>query len=498
MQEKYTIFFFPCHCIWVSSVQFCWVKSFLGEEISQWTRTFKKRQFVLTTIQGMWVFCFETCCLIENSMLIWSGVWLFVAQIHPTEHSFLNTTIFLSIHVAWSYQSLKLCNLFFTLILGYHQPSTKSLLRTCLQGLVGNHSWVSQVHLDSMIFDAWRTKCIWGQCVLSCCELRTDSSQCMLDCPQRWDLLQAWNSTLSNNFSSLHNASWTAEASDIFSASAKLGVGVVVICFHNLSICHQRKRHILLSISSNPDLQLNPHHSYHKASHTNFPRIQFSSNPENILLRWLRILLTTVQCSCSGLDQSLATGARFILQYPNMFVLGQDATNTPPLCMENFPWFLLLLWLWSPNPCKVNSRLSKSVKLHTIWHWKTLSSTSRTYWDWKIVQLLPYFLWFMCIFFISTSAGTPFLMWDCVEMLVLNAWTTCLSHKEVKSSTWLVKIDTVLWFSRRKLMEKARVLLWLFELKLQQSWMKQLVPVSLGNCFNLATNSSGIHTSFLQ
>ena len=250
---------------------------------------------------------------------------------------------------------------------------------------------------------------------------------------------------------------------------------------------------VLLSISSNPDLeiQLNPHHSYHKASTYQFShRIQFSSNPENIPLRWLRILLTTVQCSCSGLDQNLAT--MLTATAISKHVSWARCNKHPTSFYRKFSVTFFCCDCGLRILGKSILGCQRGVKLHTIWHWKTLKHIANL----LRLENRPSSAIFSLIhvyFFHIHLSRLPFLMWDCVEMLVLNAWTTCLSHKgQIVNMVGQNRYSPVIL----KKEVKARVLLWLFELKLQQSWMKQLVPL-LENCFNL-TNSSGIHTSFLQ
>ena len=169
------------------------------QEIQKKTISPHHQQIPSFSTRNVSVLFVKLAVLIENSMLIWSGVLTFCcSNTHQQNTVSWTQHIFLSIHVAWSYQSLKLCN---TLLHfdPWISPTFDEISQIGLVCEVWSASILEVRRCTALT--AWFATYggqsdFWGQCVLSCCEPRTDSSQCMLDCPQRWDFLQAWNSTL--------------------------------------------------------------------------------------------------------------------------------------------------------------------------------------------------------------------------------------------------------------------------------------------------------------
>ena len=220
----------------------------------------------------------------------------------------------------------------------------------------------------------------------------------------------------------------------------------VVICLPNWSTCHQRKKEILRCLSPRI-LILNP--IYVTAAtkpRLNFPRIQRKVNPIwTFPFQSQIILLITVHCSFSGLEQNLATmlTATAISKHVPCTRCNKQST---PLCMENFTLPSSPVVIVVSNPWTVNSRLSKKCELCKICHRKTLTNLLRL----ENRQSSSIFTLIHVYIFHIHLSRIPFLMWDRFEMFVLNAWTMYLSSAKVKSSTWTAKMSTVLWLSWKK------------------------------------------------
>ena len=237
-------------------------------------------------------------------------------------------------------------------------------------------------------------------------------------------------------------------------------------------------------MSSNPDLQ--PIH----VTFVTKPQYQFSSNPEKVNPIWAVpfwsqiILATAVQCSCSGLEQSLATMLTQ-LQCPNVF-LGQDATNAT-LYMENFPGLSSFVVIVVPNPWKVNVLLSKGCNLS---HWKTLEHIkSRLRLENRqsssIFSLIHVCLWYP-------------LEWASIfdVKLCWNAHLECLNNlpfpqRSNRQHGWLKWIQYC--DSQEGSKSRSLVIIW----AQAPGVMNEAACSTLGTCWNI-TSSSVIRTSFLQ
>ena len=123
--------------------------------------------------------------------------------------------------------------------------------------------------------------------------------------------------------------------------------------------------------------------------------------------------------------------------------------QTPaPLWKENFPWPSFVVIVVS-NPWKVNSRLSKRCETPHNLSSKNARAHREPIETGKSSKFCNIFF-DSCLFF-----SYPLEQASIFDVrLCWNARLECLNNlpfpTKVKSSTWMVKMDTVLWFSRRK------------------------------------------------